>query len=278
MSQIIRKFLSNDAVDGSKIKLQNNQYLKARNAADSADVNIIKLNASDVIEFNSFPQKSGTPSTANELVNKSYVDGLMAGLAWKAPVVVATTADITLSGEQTIDGVLTSASRVLVKNQTDGEDNGIYVSAAGSWARATDMDLAAETDSAAVFVSQGSANGNKAFVQTADSVTLGTTPLVFVQFSDTTAAVITNEKETFVLDGTDITNQYVDLANVARTDSITFMVQGSGALLEGASYDYSVSYTGGAGGNTRITFLNDLATGGGAALIATDVVQVKYEY
>ncbi len=87
---------------------------------------------------------------------------------------------------------------------------------------------------------------------------------------------ITPAKETIVLSGTDITNQYIDLAAVAKTDSILFMVQGSGNLLEGASYDYSVSYTGGAGGNTRITFLNDLATAGVAALVAADVVQVNY--
>lgn len=85
-------------------------------------------------------------------------------------------------------------------------------------------------------------------------------------------------KETFTLIAGDITNQYVDLAQVAKTDSIDFKVKGSAELLEGASYDYSVSYTGGAGGKTRITFLNDLATGGAAALVATDVVQVLYAY
>ena len=92
------------------------------------------------------------------------------------------------------------------------------------------------------------------------------------------AAAPTFNKETFVLSGTDITNQYIDLAQVAKTNSILFQVKGSGDLLEGASYDYSVSYTGGAGGNTRITFLNDLATGGAAALVATDVVQINYAY
>ena len=97
-------------------------------------------------------------------------------------------------------------------------------------------------------------------------------------YVDTHASSYTPNKETFVLSGTDITNQYVDLAHVAKTGSIIFMVQGSGYLLEGASYDYSVSYTGGAGGNTRITFLNGLATGGNSALVATDVVQVNYAY
>lgn len=278
MSQIKIKFLESNAVDDTKLRLRNNQFLRARNAADSGDVSLLKLNASDAIEFNSFPEKSGTPSSANQLVNKSYVDGLSLGLAWKQPVVNATTANITLSGEQTIDGVLTSASRILVKNQTAGEENGIYVTAAGAWARATDMDSAIETDSAAVFVSQGTVNGNKAFVQTADSVTLGTTPLVFAQFSDSAAVVITNAKETFTADGTTVTNQYIDLAQVARTDSITFMVKGAGSLLEGASHDYSVSYTGGVAGKTRISFLNDLASGGNSAIISGDIIQVVYEY
>lgn len=85
-------------------------------------------------------------------------------------------------------------------------------------------------------------------------------------------------KETFTLIAGDITNQYVDLAQVAKTGSIDFKVKGSAELLEGASHDFSVSYTGGAGGKTRITFLNDLATGGAAALVATDVVQVLYAY
>jgi len=87
---------------------------------------------------------------------------------------------------------------------------------------------------------------------------------------------LTPKKETFTLSGTDITNQYIDLGFVAVTDSIDFKVKGAGDLLEGASHDYSVSYTGGAGGVTRITFLNDLATGGAAALVATDVIQVNY--
>lgn len=85
-------------------------------------------------------------------------------------------------------------------------------------------------------------------------------------------------KETVVLSGTNITNQYVDLSHVAQTNSINFLVKGAGALLEGVGYDYSVSYTGGSGGNTRVTFLNDLATGGAAALVAGNVLQIQYQY
>jgi len=61
-------------------------------------------------------------------------------LAFKTPVRLATTANITLSGEQTIDGEITSDDRVLVKNQSDATENGIYVSSSGPWERATDFD------------------------------------------------------------------------------------------------------------------------------------------
>ncbi len=84
-------------------------------------------------------------------------------------------------------------------------------------------------------------------------------------------------KETITLVSGDITNQYIDLAHIAHDGSIMFMVRGSnGPLWEGASYEYTVSYTGGAGGNTRITFLNDIATGGPSALVAGDVLQICY--
>jgi hypothetical protein len=85
-------------------------------------------------------------------------------------------------------------------------------------------------------------------------------------------------KQTFVLAAADITNGYIDLAQIARTNSIIFQVRGAPNLLEGASYEYTVNYTGGSGGNTRITWLNDLATVGPAALVAGDVIQVTYEY
>lgn len=276
MSQIIKKGLTANSVDGTKIRLANNEYIRARNAADNADIDLLKINAADAPEFSVFPQKSGTPAAANDLVNKSYVDGLLSGLKWKAPVLVATTANITLSGEQTIDGILTASSRVLVKAQTLGENNGIYVSGSGAWTRATDADIAAEVEGMAVFVSQGTVNGDKAFTQTADTVTLGTTPLVFVQFSS--SASLTSEKQTFVLSGGDITNQYVDLANVAEVDSIDMKVLGLGPMLEGGSYQYTVSYTGGSGGNTRIVFQNEIATGGVSELIALDVMQISYRY
>lgn len=106
----------------------------------------------------------------------------LAGLRWKDPVVVATTANITLSGEQTIDGVLTSASRVLVKNQSSTANNGIYVSAAGAWARSSDADVATELEGASVTVQQGTSNANTTWLQTADNITLGSTTITWAQF------------------------------------------------------------------------------------------------
>jgi hypothetical protein len=72
--------------------------------------------------------------------------GASSSLAFKAPCRVATTANITLSGYQTIDGVLPTSTehadlrRILVKNQTNGYENGIYVMDTGAWVRARDFD------------------------------------------------------------------------------------------------------------------------------------------
>jgi hypothetical protein len=84
---------------------------------------------------------SAVPSTANSLVNKAYADSLRTENGMKGNVAVATTANITLSGLQTIDGYLTVAGdRVLVKNQTAATENGIYEAASGAWTRSEDMD------------------------------------------------------------------------------------------------------------------------------------------
>lgn len=106
----------------------------------------------------------------------------VAGLAWKAQVTCATTSNITLSGEQTIDGVATSSSRVLVKNQSTASQNGIYVSAAGAWARAADADTGTELQNAVVPVAQGTSNADTTWNQTSDGITIGVTSIVFGPF------------------------------------------------------------------------------------------------
>ena len=118
-----------------------------------------------------------------DAVSLAQLNAAVQGYSWKGPVRAATTANITLSGLQTIDGVsLVAGDRVLVKNQTSAAANGIYVVAAGAWVRTTDMDVGAEAVGAAAFVSEGSAAGNAVWLQTADApITLGTTALTFTQ-------------------------------------------------------------------------------------------------
>jgi phage-related tail fiber protein len=101
-------------------------------------------------------------------------------------VKAASTGNLTLSGEQTVDGVaLVASDRVLVKDQTTGSQNGIYVVAAGAWSRAADADSNTEvTPGMFAFVEQGTVNADSGWVLTNDgAITLGTTALVFSQFS-----------------------------------------------------------------------------------------------
>jgi hypothetical protein len=113
---------------------------------------------------------------------KVYVDAVAAGLRYKDSVVNATTANVTLSGEQTIDGVLTSAGRILVKDQTDATENGIYVTGAGAWSRSTDADTDAEVlQGMTVFVESGTVNGTTLWAVTTDTPDVGDADLDFTQ-------------------------------------------------------------------------------------------------
>jgi hypothetical protein len=85
-------------------------------------------------------------------------------LSWHN-VVVASTGSLVLSGEQTIDGVLTSTSHILVKDQPDPAENGIWVTAAGAWTRADYANSAPEINNIAAFVTLGTINADSGWKQ-----------------------------------------------------------------------------------------------------------------
>jgi hypothetical protein len=128
---------------------------------------------------------STTPSGSTDIVNKNYVDALVTGLDVKGSCIAGTTANITLSGTQTIDGIaLIAGDRCLVKNQTAAAENGIYVVASGAWTRSTDMDTWSEVPGAFTFLEQGSSQGDTGWVCTANAGgTIGVTAINWSQFS-----------------------------------------------------------------------------------------------
>lgn len=121
------------------------------------------------------------PSANTDAVNKQYVDNVARGLAWKAPVRAASTANVTLAAPgTTLDGVTLAANnRVLLKNQTTAADNGIYVwTASGSpLTRAVDADTSGELiPGTAISVTEGTVNADKVFMVISDAaITIGTT-------------------------------------------------------------------------------------------------------
>jgi len=124
--------------------------------------------------------------TSKKIATEEYVDAVKQGLDIKDSVRVATTANISLSGLQTVDGVsLSAGDRVLVKAQDSSSENGIYVVSAGSWPRGSDANVSSEvTAGMFTFVEEGTINANSGWVLiTANPIALGSTPLYFTQFS-----------------------------------------------------------------------------------------------
>lgn len=152
---------------------------------------------------------SNPPSSSSHAANKAYVDTVAQGLDVKASVKAATTANITLSGTQTIDGVALSVDdRVLVKNQGTQADNGFYLVKSSTWQRTNDADAWDELIGAFVFVEQGTTLADTGWVCTVNAGgTLGSTAITFSQFSgvgsyqplDATLTTISNLTTTYGL-------------------------------------------------------------------------------
>ena len=134
---------------------------------------------------------SSAPSGPTSIVNQAYVDAIAQGLAFKAPASYTTTGNITLSGlaVQTNGDwnvTLTAGMRILVKDQTAGANNGIYLAATGAWTRSLDANTYDELLSAYLFVNDGVTLAGSAWVDTnVAGGTLGVTPITFVRFANT---------------------------------------------------------------------------------------------
>lgn len=120
---------------------------------------------------------------ASGLGSSATPNGENATISVKVPVRVATTGNITLVGLQTIDGVtLVANDRVLVKDQTDQTENGIYLASSDAWLRTPDCadngDLVTGTE---VRVNEGSTNSGRWYCSSADPIVIGTSNITWAQ-------------------------------------------------------------------------------------------------
>jgi hypothetical protein len=202
---------------------------------------------------------NGTPSNSTHAATKGYVDSVAEGLHIHASAVAATTGNIDLSTDlengDVLDGVtLATGNRVLVKNQTNAAQNGIYVvQASGAAVRATDFDAPAEVDGGDfIFVTGGTVNDNTGWVQTSTGVvTIGTDPIVFTQFSGAGTYLagngLTLTGNTFSINtGTTVdlsTAQTLSNKTLAAPSVSGLYLSDSGFVVEGTANDHETTVT-----------------------------------
>ena len=257
------------------------------NATSSATANAIaKRDASGNISV-------ATPSADGHAATKGYVDSARSGLDVKQSVRVATTAAINLSSDleagDVVDGVtLAQGDRVLVKNQGTASENGIYVavaSSAGAASRATDADSNTEvTAGMFTFVEEGTVNADSGFVLTTDGpITLGSTSLVFVQFSGagqiTAGDGLTKSGNTINAVGTasriSVSQDAIDIdANYAGQNTITTLGTITTGVWNGTDVAVADGGTGASDATTARTNLGIKTTGGAVTTSAATLARV----
>jgi hypothetical protein len=169
------------------------------------------------------------PTTALGAATKNYVDNIATGLYWKQAARVATTANITLSGTQTIDGIAVIAGdRVLVRSQTAGSENGIYIVAAGAWARSADATTGTQILASALYIQSGATltGGTQWANSNTGAITIGTTAITYGQLAG--AGVYTNGTGislTANMFGLDLT--YTDARYSAKAGSSSIITVGN---------------------------------------------------
>ena len=204
------------------------------------------------------------PVSAQDAATKNYVDSVAQGLDTKQSVVAATTANITLSGAQTIDGIsIVAGDRVLVKNQSTASQNGIYVANASTWTRADDMSTWAEVPSSFTFVETGTTLGDTGWVATADAGgTLGTTAIAWAQFSSS-GAYTAGTGLTLTGSAFSITNTAVSAGSYgAATKTLTATVNAQGQLTALSEGDIAIA-------NTQVSGLGTMSTQAASSVAIT---------
>lgn len=183
------------------------------------------------------------PINDTDAANKAYVDAARSGLDTKDSVRVATidpgTLATSFAAGQVVDGeTLVVGDRILIKNQTDASQNGIYtVNATGAPTRSTDADTNAEvTAGLYTFVEEGTQADSGWVLTTDNPIIVGTTPLTFVQFSgagqviagdgltksgNTLNVVGTSNRITVAADSVDIASTYVGQTSIVTLGTVT---------------------------------------------------------
>jgi len=194
----------------------------------------------------------GSPSASSDAATKNYVDNLVTGLKTRIITRVATTANINLSNAlengDTLDGItLATGNKVLVKDQTDATENGIYnVVASGTATRDTDYDTVAELAGQLVIVQEGSTNADKIFLCTTDnSGSIGSVNIVFTVVTPSNVGDVTLTG-TQTLTNKTLTSPVISEIVSVSDGNISVLPNGTGkVLLDGNGSSGGVAVTDG---------------------------------
>lgn len=197
------------ASSGAKGTMSAADKIKLDAATNSATVStLVMRDSSGNSAFNAVALTTGTisssPTNPTDLTNKAYVDAVSTGLAVHTPAVAATVgSNITLAGgaPSTLDGVtLATSNRILVKDQTDPKQNGIYTvsvlgsGANGTWVRASDANTGANLVSGSyIFINGGTTWTSSAWVMTTPgAIVIGTSDINWTLFNQVTNILASN--------------------------------------------------------------------------------------